>query len=90
MYTVYSLLPTHMHMKQDTVIESLYIPGSGVQYLMPFYEVISKTVEGQRDPLRHKQLALKRVHRSQAKKVVSDIVVARGKDSISKNFVKLE
>ena len=80
---------THTH-TQDLVIESLYIPGAGVQYLMPGFSVVARTMEGDRDPLRHKQLALKKVPRSQAKKVVADVVVARGKDSISKMFTKLE
>lgn len=75
---------------EDLVIESLYIPGAGVQYLMPGYSVISRTVEGEREPLRHKQLALKKVPRSKAKKVVADVVVARGKDDISKMFKRLE
>ncbi len=57
---------------------------------MPYYEVIPKTYEGEREPLRHKQLALKKVKRSKAKEVVADIVIARGKDSISKKFKKLE
>ena len=61
-----------------------------MRHLMPGYDVISRTVEGDRDPLRHRQLAMKKVHRDKAKKYIADIVVARGKDSISKLFKKLE
>lgn len=57
---------------------------------MPYYEVIPKTFEGDREPLRHKQLAVKKVKRSIAKEVVADIVIAKGKDSISRKFKKLE
>lgn len=68
----------------------MYIPGFGVRYLKPGFEIIDRTVEGDREPLRHKQLAVKKVPRKDATKIVADIVVAKGKDSISKNFTKLE
>ena len=72
------------------VVESLYIPGAGSSYLMPGYKILSRTIEGSRDPIRHRQLAVKKVPRAEATKVIADIVIAKGKDQISKMYKRLE
>lgn len=73
----------------DKVVEDMYIPGGSQQYLKKDYKIITDTVEGQ-EPMYHKQLAVKRVLRAHATKVVVDVIVARSKDSISKIYTKLE
>ena len=72
----------------DMVIEDAYIPGSSQQYLKKGYQIITDTVEGE-EPMRHKQLAIKKVHRSNATKVIADIIICRSRDSISKLYTKL-
>ena len=67
----------------------MYIPGSSQQYLKKDYKIITDTVEGQ-EPMYHKQLAVKRVVRAQATKVIVDVIVARSRDNISKLYTKLE
>lgn len=67
----------------------MYIPGSSQQYLKKDYAIITDTVEGE-EPMWHKQLAVRRVVRSQATKVVVDVIVARSRDKISKLYTKLE
>lgn len=66
----------------------MYIPGPSQQYLKKEYHIITDTVEGE-EPMYHKQLAVKRVLRSQATDVVVDLIVARSRDNISKLYTKL-
>ena len=66
----------------------MYIPGPSQQYLKKEYRIIKDTVEGE-EPMHHKQLAVKRVPKSQAEKFVVDVVVARSKDNISKLYTRL-
>ena len=42
------------------------------------------------EPMYHKQLAVKRVPRTHASKVVADIISCRSRDNISKMYKKLE
>lgn len=42
------------------------------------------------EPMRHRQLAVKKVPISEAKMVVADIIVCRGRDSVSKLYRRLE
>ena len=76
-------------MQNDTVIEDLYIPSKSEQYLRRGYVIIKETVEGSA-PMYHRQLAIKTVPRSEAKKVVADIIVARSKDKVSTIYKKTE
>ena len=76
-------------MQKDTVIEDLYIPSKSEQYLRRGYIIIKETEEGNA-PMYHRQLAIKTVPRSEAKKVVVDIIVARAKDKISTIYKKTE
>ena len=71
------------------MIEDLYVPGKSQQYLRRGYYIIKETEEGS-TPMYHKQLAVKKVPRSEAKKVVADIIVARSKDKISSMYQKTE
>ena len=70
------------------VVEDMYIPGPSQQYLKKNYKILKNTVEGQ-EPMRHKQLAVKRVPKTEATRVVVDLIVSRSKDSISKLYTKL-
>ena len=40
--------------------------------------------------MRHRQLAVKRVPKSEAKMVVADIIICRGRDTVSKLYRRLE
>ena len=40
--------------------------------------------------MRHRQLAVKKVPRSEAKKVVVDIIVCRSRDRVSKHYKRLK
>ena len=40
--------------------------------------------------MRHRQLAVKKVPKSEAKMVVADVIVCRGKDNVSKLYKRLE
>lgn len=42
------------------------------------------------EPMHHKQLAIKRVPRSHASKVIADIIICRSRDNVSKMYKKLE
>ncbi len=72
----------------DKVLEDMYIP-SGQQYLRKGYHVIKDTLEKE-EPMRHRQLAVKKVLSDQADKVVVEIIICRSKDTISKLYTKLE
>lgn len=72
----------------DKVVDDMYIPGGKQQYLRRDYRIIKNTVEGE-EPMWHKQLAVKKVARSQAEKVVVDLIVSRSKDDISRLYNKL-
>ena len=71
------------------MIEDLYIPSKSEQYLRRGYHIVKETVEGN-SPMYHRQLAVKSVPRSEAKKAVADIIVARSKDKISSIYKKTE
>jgi hypothetical protein len=75
--------------EDDKVVETMYIPGVSQQYLKKDFRIITDTVEG-KEPMHHKQLAVKRVLRAQATKVVMDLIIARSKDKISNLYTKLE
>ena len=42
------------------------------------------------EPMYHKQLAVKKVPRTHASKVVADIIICRSRDNVSKMYKKLE
>ena len=42
------------------------------------------------DPMYHKQLAVKKVPRTHANKVIADIIICRSRDNVSKMYKKLE
>ena len=67
----------------------MYIPSKTQQYLRRGYHIIKETVEGA-TPMYHRQLAIKSVPRTEAKKAVADIIVARSKDKISSIYTKTE
>ena len=75
--------------QKDTVIEDLYIPSRGEQYLRRGFTIIKETEEG-KSPMYHRQLAIKVVPRSEAKTAIADIIVARSKDKISSIYKKTE
>lgn len=66
----------------------MYIPGPSQQYLKKGYRIIKNTVEGE-EPMRHKQLAVKRVPVAQVEKAVVDVIVSRSRDKISKLYTKM-
>ena len=80
---------THILLQANEIIEDMYIPSSGSRYLYKRFEVIPKTVEGD-TPLRHKQLAIKKVPRKTATKAIADVIVCRSKDKVSKMYKQSE
>ena len=66
----------------------MYVPGPSQQYLKQEYKIIADTIEGH-EPLRHKQLAVKKGLRSEVTDVVVDIIVMRSKDSVSKMYTRM-
>lgn len=91
-----------MTLQNDTVIEDMIIPPPSQKYLRRGYRAISDTPDGMKysiaikdiysvgeEPLRHKQLVLKRSKRSECPEAVVDIVVYRSKDEPAHNFRKL-
>lgn len=75
--------------KDGTVIEEMYIPRRTAYRLRPGFKIVPKTVEG-KEPMYHRQLAVKRVERSKANKVVADVIVCRGRDKVSKMYKRLD
>lgn len=74
--------------QNDTVIEDMIIPPPSQRYLRKGYRAIPETPDGE-EPLRHKQLVLKRSKRTDCSEAVVDIVVYRSKDEPAHNFRKL-
>ena len=72
----------------NKVVESVYIPGPSQQYLKKGFKIITDTVEKE-EPMRHKQLAIKRVLKSDATIVMVDLIICQSKDDISKIYTKL-
>lgn len=70
------------------MVEDMYIPGPSQQYLKKNYKIIKNTVEGE-EPMRHKQLAVKRAPAAQLEKAVVDVIVSRSRDKISKLYTKM-
>ena len=50
----------------------------------------SPSLPSGKEPMYHRQLAVKRVERSKANKVVADVIVCRGRDKVSKMYKRLE
>ena len=71
------------------VLEEMLVPGPSQQYLRKGFKIIKDTAVDKQEPLYHKQLAYKRVPKSEVKKVIVDIIVCRSKDNISKLYTKL-
>ena len=71
------------------MIEDLYIPSKSEQYLRRGYHIVKETVEG-KTPMYHRQLAVKSVPRTEATRVVAEVIVARSKDKISSIYTKTE
>jgi len=67
------------------VLEDLYIPGPSEQYLKKGYKIITDTLEGE-EPMRHKQLSVKKVPKSEASDVIVEVIVCQSKDNISKMY----
>lgn len=76
-------------LQAEEVLEDMYVPSAGTRYLYKGFEVVGKTVEGE-TALRHKQLAVKKVPRKTATKVVADVIVCRSRDKISKLYKQSE
>jgi len=90
-------------LQNDTVVEDMIIPPPSQKYLRRGYRAISETPDGRKylmiaqnsvyfvgeEPLRHKQLVLKRSKRSECTEAVVDIVIYRSKDDPAHNFRKL-
>lgn len=74
--------------QNDTVIEDMIIPPPSQRYLRKGYRAIPETPDGE-EPLRHKQLVLKRSKRTDCSEAVVDIVVYRSKDEPAHSFRKL-
>lgn len=89
MICTFTSIPPSLPTQEDgKVVEDMYIPGPSTQYLKKEYKIIKNTVEGM-EPMWHKQLAVKRVSKTEAEKVVVDLIVSRSKDDISKLYTKL-
>ena len=70
------------------MLEDMYIPGPSEPYLKKGFKIITDTVEGE-EPMRHKQLSIKKVSKDEASDVIVEVIVCRSKDDISKMYTKL-